>query len=138
MKWRNLSQQQAARNSASCKLLIINNFTLVELLVVIAIITILMAMLMPAMASARKMAYRAECSGNLKQLGSAIIMYSDDYQWTPCAYNSAYPVSPRDLRCWTSQLFYGKYISGRPDYGSPYSGTVFACPSPGTPMLNDT
>ena len=53
-------------------------FTLIELLVVIAIIAILAAMLLPALSSARASAMSASCMANLKQLGLAANMYSDD------------------------------------------------------------
>jgi prepilin-type N-terminal cleavage/methylation domain-containing protein/prepilin-type processing-associated H-X9-DG protein len=54
-------------------------FTLIELLVVIAIIAILAAILLPVFAAARENARSSSCENNMKQIGTAIVTYEQDY-----------------------------------------------------------
>ena len=68
-----------------CRLAQIASFTLIELLVVIAVIALLAALLLPALAQARRKAAAAGCVGNLRQLGLALEFYLNDEHFYPLA-----------------------------------------------------
>ena len=87
-----------------------SKFTLIELLIVIAIIAILVSLLLPALNSARESARKANCIGNLKQIGTALFLYAGDNNDFLCrgvtnaawmAYLNSY------LKCQGGTLSYG-------------------------------
>jgi prepilin-type N-terminal cleavage/methylation domain-containing protein/prepilin-type processing-associated H-X9-DG protein len=93
-KSRNLSAPALPRRRSSAA------FTLIELLVVIAIIAILAAILFPVFAQAREKARQTSCLSNLKQLGTATMMYTQDADESyPTQSSDPYgssPYSPAD------------------------------------------
>src|SRR5689334_4966527 len=97
-------------------------FTLIELLVVIAIIAILAAILFPVFAQAREKARSISCMSNLKQIGTALMMYVQDSDET-------YPIN----------LYFGNESNGALCMMTSYqeiapqvkNGQIYVCPSDG-------
>ena len=115
-----------------------HGFTLVELLVVIGIISVLVAMLLPALNKARQQANKVQCQSNMRQIGIGMTMYLSEHK-------GAYPQQtyvtsgwyPLEAHTWWGAI--APYIGWKPPYTSnpqAAAGTLGHCPdhfeSPGS------
>jgi prepilin-type processing-associated H-X9-DG protein/prepilin-type N-terminal cleavage/methylation domain-containing protein len=117
-------------------------FTLVELLVVVAILSILLALLLPAISRARQQALCVKCAGNLRTMGQALTMYTTQYNYYPggsamrfagFGWTQGYAVWPTRLRPLTGGNTEVFHCPSRPDEfrwedaaaGGPAAGALY-------------
>ncbi len=112
-------------------------FTLIELLVVISIVALLIAILLPALSSARETAKTAICKTNLRSLGTAITFYANDHDdRLPPGFSYPGAPHPEENLFWWGAIITGKYpaYTGAHNYlpgnwDDANTGEIFRCPS---------
>lgn len=92
-------------------------FTLVELLVVIGVIAVLISLLLPALARARRSAQEVTCSSNLRQIGLAMVLYEQEFKRFPARDNTG---NGNIRPTWVLEVLFYRYVRTQ---------NVFICPS---------
>ena len=119
-------------------------FTLIELLTTACIVSILIALMLPALSACRESARRVECSNHLKQIGLAVHNYADAHSGYLPAFHQSMRTGRRSR--WVQRFWFGSWTQRcQIDYAdgplSEYleSSDLFQCPSqPQLPIIQGT
>jgi len=113
-------------------------FSLVELLVVVAVISMLAALLLPALQKAKTMALTIQCKSNQRQCGLALVGYANDFDGWTIGGECGFSPSPAYYTSLGPMMMGFGYVPKRGDFtgesllhgfcGMPF-GAVFQCPS---------
>lgn len=100
-------------------------FTLIELLVVIAVIALLIAILLPTLGKARQAGRAAVCLSNQRQIGTALVMYANQYkEWIP---REGWDSKARERLPWAVALrpFIDPNVSSAEDLNDQFRGAAY-------------
>lgn len=106
-------------------------FTLIEILVVLAIIAVLAAILLPVLSTVREKGRAAVCQSNLKQIGTSITMYTQDWEHFPRALDAADKYAPEIWASWPDGAKIMAETPLLPVVLDPYikGNAIWGCPS---------
>jgi prepilin-type N-terminal cleavage/methylation domain-containing protein/prepilin-type processing-associated H-X9-DG protein len=137
MEWRAdynssaIPESHGGHTTMYCMAMNRKGFTLIELLVVISIIAVLAAILFPVFAQAKEKGRQAVCTSNLRQIGTALRMYAEDYDNMAMMLQNIAVQPPDSIGIpWGSVGLWGEPWAQRLD---PYvkNRSIYVCPSNG-------